>query len=133
MPAVGTLNSRFQFDDQITPTGGGTQGIHVVQHLQMANIIELVVAYLSGLGIKAIECEAPLSDEQRLSSPRLDLQRCEPQRPVPLPACHSAVTRILGNSGYRFAPKPSPLQGNAFSRDVDHRSQYQRQNQRGRS
>jgi len=133
VPAVGTLNSRFQFDDQITPTGGGTQGIHVVQHLQMANIIELAVAYLSGLGIKPPEREAPLPDEQRLSSPRLDLQRHEPQRPASLPACHSAGTRILSNNGYRFSPKPSPLQGNAFSGDVDHRGQYQRQYQRGRS
>ena len=93
---------------------------------QIQPALEHAISYLQGLGVAARLRATPLPEDQVLSPPQLELQRYEQQRPAAETACRSGDARVLGNQGYRFDPKPSPLHGDALSVDIDHRGQYQR-------
>jgi len=102
---------------------GGSLRPEVMAQLQPA--MAIAVDYLRGLGIEAGERQTPLPDDQVLSPPQLDIGRYEQERPDAAMACRNGDDRVLADRRYQFDPKPSPLEGDALSVDVDHRGQYQ--------
>lgn len=90
---------------------------------QVEPAVKIAVNYLRELGFKISKRTKPLPDSEALSPSELALEQYEAGRPSEAEACRMGDSRVLGDKGIEFDPKPSLIE-NPMSVDVDHRGQY---------
>ena len=97
--AVEMLNQLRRFPDNVLLIDGGTQGIHQVQHVQVA------LDRLSERGVIAQERLEPLPDSETLNPYQLELDPYETGHPSAALTCRHGGARVLRDSKPDLRPK----------------------------
>lgn len=88
---------------------------------QIQPAIDHAVEYLKSLGITAEKRATPLSADEILAPPELEIDTYETQRPAEEEACRLGDSRILASEEIQFDPKPMDLGSAPRSVNVDAR------------
>lgn len=92
-----------------------------VVRAQIEPAIKAALAWLACRGVQAYRREIKASDEEAISAPPLWMDHYETGRPDAGTACRFGDERVLQDSSIAFDPKPSLLEENAVSVNVDNR------------
>lgn len=90
---------------------------------QIPNAINEAISFLGSLGVKYTQRATPLSEDEQLAPPELEMEAYESQRPDEQSALRLGDPRILSSEEVEFDPKPLDLGPQPRSFNVDARRQ----------
>lgn len=90
---------------------------------QIQPAIEHAIKFLNDLGISPVRRDTPLSADERLTPPELEMDLYEGERPSADEACRLGDERVLTDDSVSFDPKPVDLGPAPMSVNVDSRRQ----------